>query len=130
MGVSITAIALAMMSWLADSYHLNISLLFISDINIFSCGIFSCLLIIVTANFLWNNFNAFSTDSALNNVGKVNFFDYFDGQRNRGALSFNHGSTHLNSFNNIKGRTVMFGMFVSISTMSTISMTKRRRGRM
>ena len=78
--VSIATIAMSMStSRFADSYHLNISLLFVGDINSTGSSVFNCLLIIVTANFLWNNFNTFCADSAFNIVGKSNIFDYFDG---------------------------------------------------
>ena len=116
--VSITTIPVSMMSRLADSNHLYISFLFKSNLNCFGSFVFSYLFIRVTANLLRNNFNALSTYSAGNCVGKVNFFDDFDGQSNNFTCSFNDRCTHLSSFYNIKDRAVVFRCFITITTIA------------
>ena len=122
--VSITTMSvstISMVSGLADSDHLYIFFLFKGDLNSLGIGLFFSLGIRVAADFLGNNLNGLSTDSADNSVGEGNFDNDFDGQFNIVALSFNYGSTHFSRLNNIDDGAVVFGLFIAIAMVSRVS---------
>ena len=53
----VVSVATIAMSRLADSDHLDISLLFKSDLNSFGSSVFSFLIVFVNADFLWDDIN-------------------------------------------------------------------------
>ena len=65
---------------LANSDHLNISLLFKVDLNSFCDSISVCFDVFVGADLLRNYFDGFCANCASNIVAVININDGFDGQ--------------------------------------------------
>ena len=98
--VTITMVPVAM-SRLADCDHLDVSLLFKSDLNSFGGGVFGFLNIFVGTDLLGNNCDTSRAYSSCDCVSKVNVNDIFDGQSHILTNNFDCGSTHFSIFHYI-----------------------------
>ena len=115
-------------SGLADSDHLNIFLLFEGDFDSLGVGALFLLLVRVRADFVVNFFNGFSAHGAGDSVGEFFVNDNLDGQINVGADGFEGRDTHFSDFSNILNSAVVFGFFVSVSSVVRSRMTVSRSG--
>ena len=117
--VSVSTISLV--SGLADGDHLDLFLLFEGNFDGLGDGAFFNLFIRVSADFLGNNLDGFGTDGTGDGVGVWDIFDDLDGESDIGASGLNGRCADLSDFSHIDDRAVMFGFFITVSGVVTVS---------
>ena len=117
--VSVSTISLV--SGLADGDHLDLFLLFEGNGNGLGDGFFFNLVIRVGADFLGNNIDGFGTDGTGDGVGVWDIFDDLDGESDVSAGGLNGRCADLSDFSHIDDRAVMFGFFITVSGVVTVS---------
>ena len=111
---------------MANSDHLYVSFLCISDFNSYGNSVFRFLLVFVDTDFLRNFFNAFCAYGSCDSICIRYIHNLFDGQSNSFTGSDNCWGTSFSRFNYINNRTVMSGFRMTISRSR---MVDRSRGR-
>jgi len=117
--VSVSTISLV--SRLADSDHLDLFLLFEGNFDGLGGGVFGDLVVRVGADLLGNNIDGFGTDGTGDGVGVWDIFDDLDGESDIGASGLNGRCADLSDFSHIDDRAVMFGFFITVSGVVTVS---------
>ena len=77
---------------------MDVIYLFECNLNSFGCGCFSFLVVFVNTDLLWDNLNAFSTNSSCDSVGIVNVLNKFDRQIDIVTFRDNGRSARLSNF--------------------------------
>ena len=81
-------------------------------------GSFILWLIAVGAYLVGDDLNGFFTDSSGDVIAEFLGDDYFDGQFNIVAFGGNGGSAYFSLFDDINDGAVVFGLFITITTIS------------
>merc|ERR1712186_281474 len=124
--MTVTMMSISTMSRLADSDHLDISLLLERDLNSLGSGVFVLFVVRVSTDFVGNLIDAFSTDSASDIVAKFLINDAFDGQIDSLTYSFKGGCADISNFSHISNSAIVLGCFVTITTIGRCMMTVSR----
>jgi len=120
--MSVTSISsICWCSWCADGDHLGLRFLGEGNFDGLAGGIFALGFVAVAANFIGDDFNGFGTDGSGDIVTLFNRDNDLDGQFNWGAGLGNGWCANVSGFNNIYDGAVVFWLFISVSSMVSIS---------
>jgi len=112
---TISSMSISLVSWCADSDHLDVGNLLEGNFDGLGNGVSRFLFIIVCADFLGNNLNGFSTDGTGDSVCVIDIFNDLDGESDIFTGNFNGWGADLGDFSHIDNRAVLFWFLITVS---------------
>ena len=118
---TISSMSVSLVSWCADSDHLDIGNLLEGNFDGLGNGVSRFLFVKVCADFLGNNFDGFGTDGTGDSVCVWDIYDFLDGESDIFTRGSNGRCADLSDFSHIDDRAVMFGFLITVSGVVTVS---------
>jgi len=112
---TISSMSISLVSWCADSDHLDVGNLLEGNFDGLGNGVSRFLFVIVCADFLGNNLNGFGTDGTGDSVFEIDIFNDLDGESDIYTRGSNGWGADLSDFNHINNRAVLFGFLITVS---------------
>ena len=111
--VSISMVSMAI-AGLADSHHLDISLLLEGNLNGLGSGVLVLLVVVVAADLIVDGLNGLSADSAGNIVAVLSINNPLDGQLNILTDGLESGGADLSLLGDVLDSAVVTGLLIAI----------------
>jgi len=112
---TISSMSISLVSWCADSDHLDVGNLLEGNFDGLGDGISRFLFVKVCADFLGNNSDGFGTDGTGDSVFEIDIFNDLDGESDIYTRGSNGRGADLSDFNDINDRAVLFGFLITVS---------------
>jgi len=112
---TISSMSISLVSWCADSDHLDVGNLLEGNFDGLGDGISRFLFVKVCADFLGNNSDGFGTDGTGDSVFEIDIFNDLDGESDIYTRGSNGWGADLSDFNHINNRAVLFGFLITVS---------------
>jgi len=114
---TISSMSVSLVSWCADSDHLDIGNLLEGNFDGLGNGVSRFLFVKVCADFLGNNFDGFGTDGTGDSVCVWDIFNDLDGESDIFTRGSNGRCADLSDFSHINNRAVLFGFLITVSVV-------------
>jgi hypothetical protein len=112
---TISSMSVSLVSWCADSDHLDVGNLLKGNFDGLGNGVSRFLFVKVCADFLGNNFDGFGTDGTGDSVCVWDIFNDLDGESDIFTRGSNGWCADLSDFSHINDRAVLFGFLITVS---------------
>jgi len=112
---TISSMSISLVSWCADSDHLDVGNLLEGNFDGLGNGVSRFLFVKVCADFLGNNLDGFGTDGTGDGVCVWDIYNFLDGDREIFTRGSNGRCADLSDLNDINDRAVLFGFLITVS---------------